>query len=148
MKKKFLLLLTALASTLLAQADNVVVKDVTIPQGGTATVEVELNNPDHEFTAFQMSLQVPEGITAVTTVKGDKEVVVTTNGDRFDDRQLSTSAYTGGYGFAALSANSYALSDQSGVLFSFDLQADATLEVGSSTSAAPAFMSLDVERCW
>jgi len=135
MKKKFLLLLTALASTLLAQADNVVVKDVTIPQGGTATVEVELNNPDHEFTAFQMSLQVPEGITAVTTVKNDKEVVVTTKGTRFDDHQLSTSAYTGGYGFAALSASSYAIKDQSGVLFSFDLQADAALEVGSTLQA-------------
>ena len=131
--KKLFILLSALWIAVAAQAgDNIVVKNVEVPQGGTATVEVELNNPDHTFTAFQMALQLPEGISGVLNDKGKLDIA---NGDRFDDHGLSSSVITGGFQLACLSNTSAAIEGTSGVLFSFDVQADAALQVGAELAA-------------
>ena len=131
--KKLFILLSALWVTVAAQAgDNIVVKNVEVPQGGTATVEVEFNNPDHTFTAFQMALQLPEGISGVLNDKGKLDIV---NGDRFDDHGLSSSVITGGFQLACLSNTTAAIEGTSGVLFSFDVQADAALQVGAELTA-------------
>ena len=129
---RFFTLLTALVACVAAQADNLVVKNVTVPQGGKATVEVELNNPDHEFTAFQMALELPDGISGVLNAK-DKLTIK--DGDRFDDHGLSASSISGGFQFACLSNTSAPISGNSGVLFSFDIAADANLEVGQVLEA-------------
>ena len=131
--KKLIILLSALLVTVAAQAeDNLVVKNVEVPQGGMATVKVELNNPDHTFTAFQMALQLPEGISGVLNDKGKLDIV---NGDRFDDHGLSSSVITGGFQLACLSNTSAAIEGTSGVLFSFDVQAESSLQVGAELTA-------------
>lgn len=130
---RFFTLLTAMVVTVAAQAsDNIVVKNVEVPQGGTATVEVELNNPDHSFTAFQMALQLPEGISGVLNDKGKLDIV---DGDRFDDHGLSSSVIADGFQFACLSNTSAAIEGTAGVLFSFDVQAESSLQVGAELTA-------------
>ena len=46
-----------------AQKDEIVVKDVTMYPGGTAQMEVVLNKPSKEYTAFQFELTLPKGIS-------------------------------------------------------------------------------------
>ncbi len=51
-------------------ADDVLsVKDVSIPQGGTATVEIGLSNTN-EVTALQFDLILPEGLSVATNDRG------------------------------------------------------------------------------
>ena len=64
MKKLIICLITSFCSTFaFAQKDEIVVKDVTMYPGGTAQMEVVLNKPSKEYTAFQFELTLPEGIS-------------------------------------------------------------------------------------
>ena len=70
--KKILLLMTLFAGLMSAQADNtVVVNPVTVPQGGTGSFDIELNN-ETEFTAFFMALTLPSGISYVSFSQGSR----------------------------------------------------------------------------
>jgi len=94
--KKFLLLMTLSAGLMSAQADNtVVVSPVTVPQGGTGSFDIELNN-DVVFTAFTMELTLPEGITYDSKAEGS----------RFDGHSVDDGAKDGKKTFAALSGSS------------------------------------------
>ena len=53
-----------------AQKDEIVVKDVTMYPGGTAQMEVALNNPSKEYTALQFKLSLPEGISIAPSDNG------------------------------------------------------------------------------
>ena len=132
MKKKVLTLLSALVVTLAAQADNLVVNAVTVQQGGKATVEVGLNNPDNAFTAFQMALQLPAGVRGVAGTNGRLAIQKSA---RFDDHSLSSSFVDGGIQFTCLSMTSAPISGNDGTLFSFEIQADASLPVGTELTA-------------
>lgn len=64
MKKLIVCFVVSLCSTIsLAQKDEIVVKDVTMFPGGTAQMDIELNKPSKEYTAFQFELTLPEGIS-------------------------------------------------------------------------------------
>ena len=64
MKKLIICLITSFCSTFaFAQKDEIVVKDVTMYPGGTTQMEVVLNKPSTEYTAFQFELTLPEGIS-------------------------------------------------------------------------------------
>ena len=70
MKKVFLAFTAALFSILAASAANVVtVSDVTLTKGRTGTISVAMEN-DKPYTAFQMKLNLPQGITLVSVTKG------------------------------------------------------------------------------
>lgn len=70
MKRYALNILALLLACGQVVADDVLsVKDVFIPQGGTATVEIELNNTD-EVTALQFDLILPEGLSVATNDRG------------------------------------------------------------------------------
>ncbi len=132
MTKKLFFFIAALVASGMALADNIAVNTVTVPKGGTATVEVELNNPDHEFTAFQMALQLPDGISGI---KDERDRLILVNGNRFDDQIVSSSIIEGGFQFACLSNTSSAIIGKNGMLFSFDVMADVALEVGTELTA-------------
>ena len=64
MKKRLLSLVpVALCSILTAVAEQIQVPDITLTQGGSATMEISLGNEHADFVAFQMDLTLPEGIT-------------------------------------------------------------------------------------
>ena len=71
MKKLFVCVMASLCSAIaFAQKDEVVVKDVTMYPGGTAQMEVALNNPSKEYTALQFKLSLPEGISIAPSDNG------------------------------------------------------------------------------
>lgn len=70
MKRYALNILALLLACGQAVADDALsVKDVSMPQGGTATVEIGINNTD-EITALQFDLILPEGLSVATNEKG------------------------------------------------------------------------------
>ncbi|MDO4202420.1 MAG: hypothetical protein Q4D25_09945 [Bacteroidales bacterium] len=126
MKKKIFLMITLLVGIVSAQATNdVVVGDVTIPQGGSGVVNIELNNNDDEFTAYQFRLILPEGLNFVADKKGNPSFVA---GDRYDDHSISSS--TLGV-FACISTTLAPISGTSGSLLSVDVTASADVAVGT-----------------
>lgn len=129
--KKLLIALTAfLLTAITASADEVVVKDFTIKQGGTAVVEIELNNPDETYTAFQMDLLLPEGITLATGEDGEALIE---NGSRLgSDHTIACSAIEGGVRLVCVAAMSDAISGTGGALCTITLQADRTVAAGQS----------------
>ena len=126
MKKKIFLMITLLVGIVSAQATNdVVVGDVTIPQGGSGVVNIELNNNDDEFTAYQFRLILPEGLNFVADKKGNPSFVA---GYRYDDHSISSS--TLGV-FSCISTTLAPISGTSGSLLSVDVTASADVAVGT-----------------
>ena len=143
MKRIFFLMSVLLTGLLSANAtDEVVVTNVTIPQGGTGTVNIELNN-DQEFTAFQMQLTLPEGVNFVVNKKGNPTFE---KGDRYDDHSISSSALGV---FTCASFSMSAIDGTEGLLLSVNVTADETLAVGTQLTATLSnveFTTSDVER--
>ena len=131
MKKTMILFLTMLVSMGIAQADEITVGNVTIPQGGTAVVNISLNNPDHQYTAGQMALSLPEGVIAVLKGNGDLTVE---KGERFSSTNHSIGASHKSDGteqFTIFSINSEAIAGTSGFLLVVTIMADESLAVGT-----------------
>ena len=123
--KKILLLMTLSAGLMSAQADNkVVVSPVTVPQGGTGSFDIELNN-DVEFTAFSMELTLPDGITYDSKAEGS----------RFDGHSVDDGEKDGMKTFAALSGSSKPIKGNSGTLITVYVTADPSLEIGTVLNA-------------
>ena len=129
--KKLLIALTAfLLTAATASADEVVVKDFTIKQGGTAVVEIELNNPNETYTAFQMDMLLPEGITLATGEDGEALIE---NGSRLGSgHTIACTAIEGGVRLVCVAAMSDAISGTGGALCTITLQANRTVAAGQS----------------
>lgn len=104
-------------------ADEVIVNDVTIPQGGEATLEIELNNTV-EYTRFSLDLVLPEGIT----------VTGQTLGERFatSDHTIRRGTWPDWYRFIGDTENSMVIPGTCGTLVAVTLKTDETLPVGCS----------------
>ena len=134
MKKKFLMLLTVLAGFVSAYADNgISVSAVSIPQGRTGTIDIELKNDDYEFTAFTFKLTLPEGLSFVLNDNGKPTFE---KSDRFDESHSVTSAVSGQVGsFGCLSGDKAAIKGKSGVLLKVYVTASSDLDVGTKLKA-------------
>lgn len=117
-----------------ALADGIAVNEITIPKGGTATLNIEFNRSEYNYMGFEFKLGLPEGITAQN---GSAKL-----GSRFDgqDHSLGMSALTGGenagkYQFVSLSLTGAAIPGSNGTLLTVELSADASLEVGATYTA-------------
>lgn len=132
MKKTMTFLAALLMSTGSIMADEVSIGNVTIPQGGQATVSISLNNPDKEYTAGQMLLALPEGVTAVLKENGEP---TTTKGERLQGTSHTIGAShleDGTDQFTIFSISSEAISGTDGTLFTVLVTADAELAVDST----------------
>lgn len=78
-----LLVLLALARSTYA-TDELTVGNITMAQGETATLSVELTN-ETTMIAFEFWMQLPEGITIAKDEEGD--YAVTKNSTRLGDRK-------------------------------------------------------------
>ena len=127
MKKLLIAFIATLSSVLSASADNIVVQNVTLKQGGTATIDIELVNPDKEYAAFQLDLMLPVGVTAATDDEGDYIIVA---GSRLSsDYSLAPSPIKGGIRVVCVSTElNAAISGTRGSLFTIEVKASATIE--------------------
>ena len=134
MKKKFLMLLTVLAGFVSAYATNgVTVGAVSLSQGGTGTIDIELNNDDYVFTAFTFKLTLPEGLSFVLSGAGTPTFEKTA---RLNESHTVSSSVSGQVGsFGCLSGNKAAISGTSGVLLKVYVKADAGLAAGTNLEA-------------
>ena len=123
--KKSLLILAAVFSYLMPihATNNVAVNNVTIPQGGTGTISVALNN-DKSYTAFSMKLTLPEGVTYTGVNKGTRMA---------EDHSVSGNGTTGV--ITCLSISNATFTGTSGTLFTITVSVSNEAVVGSSLGA-------------
>lgn len=133
MKKNIILLLTACLFSLgQAVADNrLTVSDVNVAQGGQATLEIGCEF-DTEYTAFELQLALPEGLSLLTDSEGYPIVE-----RAFDTNHILTGNLlpsNGNYKITCRSMENLSM-PTSGPLLLVTLLADASLTVGTSLNA-------------
>ena len=134
MKKNIILLLAAcLLCVGQAVADNrLMVSDVNVPQGGEATIEIGCEF-DTEFTAFELQIALPEGLS-LKTDEGGYLIVERT----FDTNHILTGNLlpsNGNYKITCRSMENLSM-PTSGALLRVTLLADASLTLGTSLDAS------------
>lgn len=133
MKKTLLLLSACLFYVGQAVADNVLtVGDVNLPQGGEATLEVGCDF-ETEYTAFELQLTLPEGVTLKTDVDGYPVIEKAFDANHVLTGKLLPS--NGNYKITCRSMENLSM-PTSGALFRVTLVADPSLTLGASLNAS------------
>lgn len=132
MRKKTVLLFLALwgAFTTIAKADNVTIPDITLLAGGTATMSIELNNTEKEYSAFQFYFSLPEGVSVVMENNKMKYEL----GERLKDTGFTVSTTTtasGNYFVLGYYTVTQPIPEHSGAIITFTLQADEGVASGT-----------------
>ena len=130
MKKIVLTLVSIVAFFGLTEAQNSVsLSAVTIEPGGTATLNIDVANAV-EFTAFALTLNLPDGITIAEALNEDDELApeVALTSRKKSDHTLSVNASNGK--MASFSATNKLFRDQSGTLVTATLKANASFKGG------------------
>lgn len=132
MKKVFSMMcmfMTCIGYTL---ADEIVVPNVIIPQGGIATLDIQLNNEQVLSPNFEFYLRLPDGVTVVN----DSEKL----GERFNGTGVTVSCTPneGRYWILAmlLPPSNAPIPDESGTIVTLDLLADESLKEGATLDAS------------
>ena len=133
MKKNiFLLLFACLLNMGQVMASNVLtVSDVNVAQGGQATIEIGCEF-DTEYTAFELQLSLPEGLTLLTDADGYPIIE-----KAFDTNHVLTGNLlpsNGNYKITCRSMENISM-PTSGALLRVTVQADASLTLGANLSA-------------
>ena len=115
-----------------AKADNILtVSDANVPQGGQATIEVGCSF-DKEYTAFELQIALPEGLTLVTDEDGYPVIE-----KAFDTNHVLTGNLlpsNGNYKITCRSMENVSM-PTNGALFRVTAKADASLAIGSVLKA-------------
>lgn len=112
-------------SNALANDNTFVVNGIEIPQGGSATLEIGLNNPDYENNCygFQFLLSLPEGVTASNVVASSRVP---------NDYTTQMSSKDGGYQVLSYNSSESVISGTTGTIVTITLSAGAGLVNGDS----------------
>ncbi len=114
-------------------ADNLRVETVNMSAGGTKQIAVVLNNPTHQYTAFQLDLALPDGVSIAKNNNG--KFIVDLAEDRKDDHTLNVSEIgTNTYRFLAFSMTNTEFYGTDGALFYITLQASNDICGGNKTA--------------
>lgn len=134
MKKKLLFMMAMLTGVGTAIADNVTVENLTIPYGGQAALAVNYQfDVAEQYSGWQFSLVLPEGLTTVKDAKGNPSF---TSGNCYDTSYTFSSSTDGETDdFVALSLQSNPIMGTAGVLISIPIVGAETLTVGSTFNA-------------
>ena len=118
-----------------AFADNVLtVSDVNVPQGGLAAIEIGCDF-DTEFTAFELQLSLPEGLSLLCDEDGKPVIERAFDGSHVISGNLLPS--NGNYKFTCYSTNANALLlPTTGILFRLTVAADENLPLNSVLNAS------------
>lgn len=132
MKKTIMTIMVLVCTCSSTMADGIKVADITIPKGGEAVLNIELDNPTTQFAAFQFNIQLCDGIAPATNEFGK---LVYAKGARFggDDFSLSMSnTESNTYLTLGYYTVTQAIPGTSGTIVAVTLKADAALETGST----------------
>ena len=114
----------------IAKADNVTIPDITLPAGGTATMSIELNNTEKDYSAFQFYFSLPEGVSVVMENNKMKYEL----GERLKDTGFTVSTTTtasGNYFVLGYYIVTQPIPEHSGAIITFTLQADEDVASGT-----------------
>ena len=106
MKRLLSIVPIVLCSILPTAAEQITVPDITLVQGGSATVEISLSNERSNLVAFQMDLNLPEGVSiekagcrlSSRTIDEGQELVIgklESGGFRLISSSMSLSPFSG-----------------------------------------------------
>lgn len=133
MKKIFIMLTACIFSLGQVIAGNVlVVNDVSVPQGGQATLEIG-GDFDTEYTAFELQIALPEGLKLVTDEDGYPIIE-----KAFDTNHILTGNLlpsNGNYKITCRSMDNLSIPTD-GTLFRVTMQADASMAIGTTLQAS------------
>ncbi|MBR1668118.1 MAG: hypothetical protein IJ693_07555 [Bacteroidaceae bacterium] len=131
MIKKLFIAATIFAASVGTKAESLQVKDVVLPQNGTASIEIELNNSDMVFEGFTFSVQFPEEIIPVLNAGGYPEFE---KGERLSANQIPVSNYVTDERLAnfALLTNGEAIAGTNGMLIAPTIKLATTAAVGTT----------------
>ena len=130
-KNTFQILTACLFCVVQATAGNVLtVSGAEVPAGGQATIEIGCNF-DTEFTAFELQLSLPEGLTIATSDDGKPLVECAFEGSHVVDGNLLRS--NGNYKIVCYSEGKESL-PTSGALLRITVKADEALRPESTLS--------------
>ncbi len=147
--KRITFIIAALICTIgKAVADEVVVDNITIPQGGKAILNVCSSiTSGNVYTGFQFDISLPDG---VTTEKNEMTVPIVTKGALLSDHVITPSLVSSGDDrMVVVSFSKTPLAGNEGVLLSVILNSDASLSVGEKLIATIkniTFTTTDVEN--
>ena len=131
MKKNMILLAAILLGMACHAADEVTIADIIVPQGGLAEVNICLTNPEKNYTAGQMLLVLPAGVTTVLNANNDPMV---SKGERITSTNHAIGAThleDGTDQFTIFSISSDAIPGTEGALFSVTVSVSNDLAVGT-----------------
>ncbi len=136
MKKKMLFAMAVwLLSMGYAMADDkIIINDVTVPKGGTAELPIEFSfDTEGKYQGFQLMLEFPDGISTVKDGEGLPVVApdVTSLGATGSGKYTIITTAQDGYTLLPL-ITSYSINGKSGTLITLTLQADESLEPGTT----------------
>lgn len=113
--------------------NRLTVSDVSVPQGGQATIEIGCEF-DTEFTAFELQLSLPDGLSLLSDDEGKPIVERAFEGKHVVTGNLLSS--NGNYKFTCYSTDESSLSmPTSGPLLRVTVMADASLTLGTNLTA-------------
>lgn len=134
MKRLFLFSAMLIAWAGSVEANEIVVPDIAVPTGGTATLDIQLNNDQELCRTFGFVLTLPEGITVVN---GSRKL-----GERFNGTNVSLNCNPeDGNKYTVYAVNSTDPTDdlpipnESGTIVTLELEADGNLEEGTVLNA-------------
>ena len=130
---RMMLLAAVLALTGTTQADNLAVGSVTMVPGQTKEVAISLENPKQAYTAFQLELVLPEGVTMVRDAQG--RLMARLDDGRKADHVLNAADKGGGvYRLMSFSLSNSPFAGTDGPLLHVTLHADQSLTEGTLTA--------------
>jgi hypothetical protein len=130
---RMMLLAAVLALTGTAQADNLAVGSVTMVPGQTKEVAISLENPQQAYTAFQLELVLPEGVTMVRDAQG--RLMARLDDGRKADHVLNAADKGGGVcRLMSFSLSNSPFAGTDGPLLHVTLHADESLTEGTLTA--------------
>lgn len=136
MKKIFCTLLVLIASVVSAYAtDGITAKNVIIPKGGTALLEIDLTSETQQYGGFQFKLQLPAGVSISEIKKTSRLTSVETENDNFTASKNLIDEDNNVYQVLVYIANSdkehlIEIPGTSGAVINIKLAADNTVNVG------------------
>ena len=132
--KKLLIVMAMLSMTIGTMAENLTVAaNVTLPQNGTAEIEIGLTNPNSVYASFSLELNLPNGVVPVMASNGYPDFTL---GTRFtvlqtgyinnNNKNIATFAHL---------TDGNAITGTSGKLFAAKVRVDGEVQVGTVLNA-------------
>lgn len=119
-----------LSLTGMGSGDNVTIPTVSVKAGSTFTVPVSLENSNTGYVAFQMDIQLPQGVSPVYDDEG--YILIEKSGRLTSSHDFSTTydAMNNTIKLVCSSLRNSKIKDNFGELFYLNLQADASMTSG------------------